>query len=83
MSEPKINVYVYMDKMKDDWFARHLNNLHGDNASNIDSYSTWFVDGVNSAFSCDDSDSSSSHVESAHDSYVGNDFKVFTNPLYD
>ena len=48
----------------------------------MDLYSTCFVDGVNSLSSCDETDFSSSHAESVHDNDVGNDFKVFTNPLY-
>ena len=67
---------------KDNWFARHLNRIHKDNATNIVLFSTCFIDGVDGVSSCDDSDFSSSHAESAHDSDVRNGLKVFTNPLY-
>ena len=58
-----------------------MNHLWEENASNIDLYSTCFIDEVNDVSSCDDSNLSSSYAESVHDNDVRNGFKVFTNPL--
>ena len=82
MSDPKVNVSAPISKMNNDKFGRHLNHLYEDNESNLDLYSTCFVDGVDGVSSCGDSDFSS-HAENFHGDKMGNGFKVYTNALYD
>ena len=85
ISNSTVTTTTPSDKIRDDWWASHLNHLSEDDVSNIDLYFTCLVDEVDVMSSNnddDDSDFSSSHVESFHDNDVGNDFKVFTNPLY-
>ena len=54
------------DKIRDDWWASHLNHLSEENVSNIDLYSTCLVDEVDVMSSSNDDDDSnfpSSHLK--------------------
>ena len=80
-NDSKVNASTPIGKINNDRFARHLNHLHEDNESNFDLYSTCFIDGVENESAC--SPDFSSHAESLHEEKMGNDFKVYTNTLYD
>ena len=83
ISDFKINASTPIDKIRDDWWSIITDHLRQENSSNIDLYSTCFIDDVDDVSSCiDDSRFSSSHVKSFHDSDIRNSFMIFANPFY-